>query len=115
VIGVVDGEALLTGPAGHPIVSFVLSDDQHALTDGGLVVRAQLGWCQVICRSAGTAEVAGSLRPGSEVRVRGELSILRAAPVSRESDAVLVSLIAECLQVLAPPGTSGGARPSFSG
>lgn len=102
VIGLVDGEVLFTGPVGRPIVSFVLADEQRALSDDGLIVRARVAWCQVICQSADTAEAAGSLRSGSEIVVRGELNVLRATPASQCSDAVLVSLIADSVQFLGP-------------
>lgn len=102
MIGVVDGEVLLTGPVESPMVSFVLADDQRALSDDGLVVRARVAWCQVICQSADTAKAASSLRSGIEVAVRGELSVLRATPASQGSDAVLVSLIADSIQITEP-------------
>lgn len=102
VIGAVDGEVLLTGPVERPVVSFVLADDQRALSDDGLIVRVRVAWCQVICQSADTAEAAGSLRSGIEVAVRGELSVLRATPASQGSDAVLVSLMADSVQILGP-------------
>lgn len=84
------------------MVSFVLADDQRALSDDGLIVRARVAWCQVICQSTDTADAAGALRSGSEVAVRGELDVLRATPASQGSDAVLVSLIADSFQILRP-------------
>lgn len=100
VVGIIDGEALFTGDEGRPTVSFMLADDQRALSQHGLVLPARFAWCQVICRPGETAEVAASLRPGSLVAVGGVLEVVRPSAESQGADAVLVSLIADSLRPL---------------
>jgi hypothetical protein len=100
VVGIIDGETLLTGDEGRPTVSFMLADDQRALSHYGLVLPARFSWCQVICRPGETAEVAASLRPGTWVAVVGVLKVIRPSMESQGTDAVLVSLIADSLRPL---------------
>lgn len=114
IAGVVEGGIFRTGVGVLSAVSFMLADDQRALTNDGVVVSARVAWCQVVCRSMETMLEAVALTPGDEVTVRGALEVVRPTPDIAQCDAVLVTLVADDIEAVtgAPPGyrKAGGSR-----
>lgn len=102
VSGTVEGEVLHWVAEGVPAVSFMLADDQHALSASGRVVPTRVAWCQVVCQSEDALGKAGSLKPGEEVVVRGSLKVVRPSTAEAQSDLVLLTLVADQVQIGLP-------------
>lgn len=102
VTGTVDGELFCSTVGEVTTVSFVLADHQRALQPNGLIIDTRVAWCQVLCRTQELIESVAALKPGDWVTVRGALSVLRPALAGSQCDLVLVSLVAEDVEICLP-------------